>query len=154
MIQQKRYIKPVRERPTAITRHCATCTCGQPLPSLAGPGQVGKNYPDTSKEAAYSVEFENERFDVLLMFSQFDMANTAMVADRLVLTDPRLNRNRSATRVGELRKLGFLTYALDADGKIVRLPTNPPGTPGKKFTGRAYVVTAVGHAKLAEVAQQ
>lgn len=100
---------------------------------FAAAGQVGRDHPATSKQAARSMRFGSQRHTVLGVVIGTP-STAAEVADRL-----GLSRNQVATRLGELRQAGYVTWATDDHGRIVERATGPSDT------GRVHRATLLGH---------
>jgi len=110
------------------------CTeCGRPLGDLEAAGKVGTAHPHTSYKAAVAPRFATQRYRVLEVLRDFGQATTAAIADEM-----RMSRNQTATRVGELREGGYVTFVLDEDGKVACLPTGPSAD------GRVLQLTPAG----------
>lgn len=100
-----------------------------PAPSLFDiepepqPGAVGTDHPETSQGAARAVpnrlRFKGQRANVLAVLLEHGPSTAADVADRL-----GISRNQIATRLGELRAIGWVDYARDSWGKVITAPTS------------------------------
>lgn len=87
------------------------------------PGAVGADHPETSQAAARStpnrLRFKSQRANVLVALLDHGPATAADIADRL-----GISRNQIATRLGELRTIGWVDYARDSWGKVITAPTS------------------------------
>ena len=87
------------------------------------PGAVGTDHPETSRAAARSapnrLRFESQRANVLAALLDHGPATAAATADRL-----GISRNQIATRLGELRAIGWVDYARDSRGAVLIAPTS------------------------------
>jgi len=87
------------------------------------PGAVGIDHPETSRAAARSapnrLRFKSQRANVLAVLLDHGPATAADIADRL-----GISRNQIATRLGELREVGWVDYARDSWGKVITAPTS------------------------------
>jgi len=102
-------------------------------------GVVGRNHPSTSKEAAKHVDAGTQRDAILVILKEHGPMNCAEITpflnDALGRTGTAypIPRNQTATRMGELRDRGLVTYLLDDDGEVVERPTTGRNT-GKVWT--------------------
>jgi len=101
------------------------------------PGQVGRKHPETSRRAAKDPRFGTQKYRCLEVLSR-GARNAADVA-RAVGVSP----NQTATRLGELREDGFVTYSRDEEGTILEGPTGRG-----EHSGRVQEITDLGRTAL------
>jgi len=108
-------------------------------PSEVG-GKVGRSHPETSRKAAKRVKSGTQKAQLILDLNFHEEGKTAYELSASIFTaDGRtISPNQTATRLGELREQGLVSYAFDQIGRPVERET----TPGN--TGIVHVLTLEG----------
>tara|TARA_R110002020_G_scaffold155677_3_gene336892 strand:- start:1659 stop:2063 length:405 start_codon:yes stop_codon:yes gene_type:complete len=110
-------------------------------PSEVG-GKVGRSHPETSRKAAKQVKSGTQKAQLILSLDvdYLHGGKTAYELSASIFTsDGRtISPNQTATRLGELREQGLVSYAFDQIGRPVERET----TPGN--TGIVHVLTLGG----------
>ena len=108
------------------------------------PGAVGADHPETSRAAARSasnrLRFGTQRHALLRLLSDHRRSTAAALADAL-----GMSRNQVATRLGECREAGWVTYSRDESGAVLTAPTSSDSE------GAVQEITLVGICELARV---
>lgn len=110
----------------------------QPVPPRPAPtvapemgGKVGRDHPDTSRRAATPPRFGSQRWKVLEALVELGPKTSAELAPTI-----ERSRNQTATRVLELRELGFVA---DTGHKRSTGPADEGTVWAATATGRDYV---------------
>lgn len=108
------------------------------------PGKVGRSHPETSQRAARRpsnrIRFGTQRWQVLETLRHDGRQTAAEIA-----AEVGLSRNQTASRLHELREVGFVRCARDSDGQLLLRATGP------KDWGQVQEITEAGRRAIAVV---
>jgi hypothetical protein len=122
---------------------CPTCNGHGTIDHRLKPS-VGRYHPETSQQAARvlsnRIKFGSQRHTVMKILQTYGEQTAAEIADRI-----GMSRNQVATRLGECRKLEWVTYVIDTNGNPKTRQTSSDSE------GRVQTLTTAGRMKLAEL---
>jgi hypothetical protein len=122
---------------------CPTCHGQGTIDRTLAPS-VGRYHPETSQQAARApsnrLKFGSQRHTVLLLLQTYGDQTAAEIADRI-----GMSRNQIATRLGECRKLEWVSYVIDNTGHPKTRKTSSDSE------GCVQTLTTAGRQKLAEL---
>jgi hypothetical protein len=122
---------------------CPTCHGQGTIDHTLQPS-VGRYHPETSQQAARApsnrIKFGSQRHTVMQLLQTYGDQTAAEIADRI-----GMSRNQVATRLGECRKLEWVSYVIDITGHPKTRQTSSDSE------GRVQTLTTAGRQKLAEL---
>lgn len=128
------------DQPNLFDQPSVCPTCCRPLGDLDATGKVGRKHPETSYATA-AVRRGTQRHKVLLALVEHPDGATADTVSIMLKYSP----NQIATRLGELRQGGYVTYKTDDFGEAEEQRTS------KGHQARLQVLTPAGLLALAAI---